>query len=375
MRIVFDFILRNPSDCIILFDEPDLHLHPEMILKLIQYLKSLGNNNQFIFCTHSSEIITASLDNSVIFISPPIETNKNQAIQVKDDDESHQALKLLGQSIGIIALGKKIVLIEGENSSLDKKIYGSILKDRFSDLVLVPCGGKNVIRNFATVYDEVFARSLWGVDFFMLCDRDAVSRSNLAREIVRKYKGRLKILKRYHIENYFLDEEILAKIFKNMEPMDSWLTSPSDILEELKKIASSIISYTVALNISFAIREDFGNLDIKPKECHDLKYDELNKLFMERINSEKSRINNIIDISKIGKMIETEYNLIYNSLKEEKDGWKIFIPGKNIFNIFASKAKISSARLKNLYINEAEKHKQNPFKEIIEIFEHFASFK
>jgi len=30
VNIVFDFLLRNPSDCIVFFDEPELHLHPEL---------------------------------------------------------------------------------------------------------------------------------------------------------------------------------------------------------------------------------------------------------------------------------------------------------------------------------------------------------
>jgi predicted ATP-dependent endonuclease of OLD family len=62
VNIVFDFLLRNPRDCIVLFDEPELHLHPELSYKLLQTLKNSGIRNQFIFCTHSADIISASLD-------------------------------------------------------------------------------------------------------------------------------------------------------------------------------------------------------------------------------------------------------------------------------------------------------------------------
>lgn len=71
VNIVFDFILRNPSDCVVIFDEPELYLHPELSYKLLQTLRNAGARNQFIFCTHSSEIISASLDYSVVFVSPP----------------------------------------------------------------------------------------------------------------------------------------------------------------------------------------------------------------------------------------------------------------------------------------------------------------
>jgi hypothetical protein len=32
VNIVFDFLLRDPADCVVVFDEPELHLHPELSL-------------------------------------------------------------------------------------------------------------------------------------------------------------------------------------------------------------------------------------------------------------------------------------------------------------------------------------------------------
>jgi energy-coupling factor transporter ATP-binding protein EcfA2 len=174
VNIVFDFILRNPSDCIVFFDEPELHLHPELSYKLLQTLSSIGKNNQFIFCTHSPEIITASIENSVVFITPKRLDKSNQAISINRDDATHHALNLLGQSIGIISLGKKLLLIEGEDASLDKQTYGAILQNDFPELILVPVGGKGTIQAFQEIRESVLNRTIWGVEFFMLCDRDAV---------------------------------------------------------------------------------------------------------------------------------------------------------------------------------------------------------
>ena len=153
VNIAFDFLLRQPTDCIVFFDEPELHLHPELSHRLIRTLQGIGSRNQFVLSTHSPDVITASLDKSVVFVSPPrLETATqapaNQAIPVTEDDETNQALRLLGQSIGIIALGKKLVLIEGEHSSLDKDVYGSIVRDRYPDLVMVPSGGRHVLQSF-----------------------------------------------------------------------------------------------------------------------------------------------------------------------------------------------------------------------------------
>jgi predicted ATPase len=59
--IVFDLLLHEPSDCIIFFDEPEMHLHPELSFRLFRALKNVGERNQFILCTHSPDLITESL--------------------------------------------------------------------------------------------------------------------------------------------------------------------------------------------------------------------------------------------------------------------------------------------------------------------------
>ena len=212
MNIAFDFLLRRPTDCIVFFDEPELHLHPELSHRLIQVLQGIGERNQFILSTHSPDVISASLDKSVIFVSPPREEGgvpANQALAVSEDDETNQALKLLGHSIGIIALGQKIVLIEGEHSSLDKEVYGSLIHGRYPELVLVPSGGKHIIESFDAIQSAVLQKSIWGVEFFMLCDRDSMPSGSPADTSDTRFR----VLNRYHLENYFLDEIVLAEAF------------------------------------------------------------------------------------------------------------------------------------------------------------------
>ncbi|MDZ7957352.1 MAG: ATP-binding protein [Aulosira sp. DedQUE10] len=373
VNIVFDFLLRNPSHSIVIFDEPELHLHPELSYKLLQTLQTVGENNQFIYCTHSPDIITASLENSVIFISPPKSTFSNQAILVKEDDETHEALQKIGQSIGIIALGKKLVLIEGNDSSLDKQVYGTILKNKFSNLVLVPSGGKEVITSFSSIVSSILERTIWGVDFFMLCDRDAVPLSACKSSFEEAGKGRLKVLERYHLENYFLDEKVLARVFSMMEPEGSWLRSPEEIRIKLRDIAKQMIPYTAALIESAKYRSLVGNLDIMPKGCHDKSANELAILMRNCAQSERERINQVINNTNIETSVMETVENLQKSLEDDTEEWKSNIPGKQLFNRFASQTKIDPGRLKTLYLREASNHSPYPFVDIIDTFEQFAS--
>jgi ABC-type cobalamin/Fe3+-siderophores transport system ATPase subunit len=370
-NIVFDFILRSPSHSIIMFDEPELHLHPELSFKLLRTLETVGEHNQFIFCTHSPDIITASLEHSVIFIAPPKDPVTNQAIPVSADDETNQALNLLGQSIGIVALGRRIVLIEGANSSLDKQVYGSIIRNKFPNLVLVPSGGRGTITSFATISSQVLEKTIWGVDFFMLCDGDSApplpdeASSDIAR---------LRILPRYHLENFFLDEQILAKIFSQMEPPGSLLTSPEAIGERLREIAHQNVSYAVALQVSAIFRKRMGNLVLMPKNCHGLSEDELQHIIMDQTAIEQRRMSVAISEEDIKHLISKRFKSLNDSLQVGKNLWKQVIPGRPILNTFASQAKIDTGRLKMLYLHEAEKDDFIAFREVVEIFAHFSSF-
>jgi len=373
VNIVFDFILRNPNDCIVIFDEPELHLHPELSYKLLQTLRNAGHRNQFIFCTHSAEIISASLDYSVIFISPPKPGGGNQAVQVREEDETHQALKLMGQSIGIVSLGKKIVLIEGEHGSLDKQTYGAILKGNFPDLVLVPSGGKGLIQSFHEMVRRILDQSVWGVQFFMLCDRDVVPASRDVEDVEETGKGRIRVLDRYHLENYFLEEDVIAELFRPLESEDSWLCSPQQIRACLMSIAKEYISYSAALITSAHFREKVGNIDILPKGCHSKTIEELQQLMSESVEKERTRFNAAVTEDVIKQFTSETMRSLQASFDTDK--WKELIPGRTVLKVFCSSryANFDFGRFKVGYLKAASDGKiSDPFSSVKAIFREFS---
>lgn len=371
VNIVFDFLLRDPSDSIIVFDEPELHLHPELSYKLLHALRNSGTRNQFIFVTHSPDIITASLEHSVVFVSPPKEDGSNQAIPVREDDVTNEALRLIGQSIGIVSLGKRIVLIEGAHTSLDKQTYGAILKNRFPGLVLVPSGGRGLIQSFHAVAESVLSHALWGVDFFMLCDRDALPPGAESTELEAKGSGRLRVLKRYHLENYFLEERVLARLFRDWEPEQSWLHDEQSILMRLQEIARTMVPYATALIVSAKQREQFGNLDLMVKKCHGKSVDELSTLLLDRTSTERGRFEKTVLDATIDQLTRDTYALLSASVDDGT--WKIKLPGKAILEKFANAASVQTGRLKIRYLAEVDKVTPHPFADVIDTFQAFAN--
>lgn len=379
VTIVFDFLLRDPQDSIIIIDEPELHLHPELSYRLIRTLRGVGQRNQFILSTHSPDIISASLDNSVIFVSPPAVVDGkpvNQARPVVEDDEMAQILRSLGHSIGVIALGRRIVLIEGEHTSLDKQLYGSILGDDINNLVLVPVGGQETLATLARSLDAVLSKTLWGVDFFMLCDGDTTAGlQGSGADLETKSGGRLRLLPRYHVENYFLDEAILAECFRDQVPAEHWLRDPKAVRQRLRDYAKEMLAYAVALRIAHRVRMTVGNVEVMAKGAPGKTVDELKADVMGRVRSESVRVGQGLSEAAIEGSIHEEWKRLETALDMDSDVWKQEIPGRPVLHKFASAANMPPDRLKRLYINRAAERTSatDPFHEIRTIFNTFVS--
>jgi AAA ATPase domain len=280
----------------VIFDEPELHLHPELSYRLIQTLRAAGVRNQFIFCTHSAEIISASLDNSVVFIAPPKEPPINQAM---------------------------------------------------------------------------------GVDFFMLCDADAVPPGRDIEKLNQLSQGRMQVLKRYHLENYFLEPEVIARIFEPFETEASdrsWLRDPAAINDRLREIAREILSYTAALIVSAHFRERAGNVDLMPKGCHGKTTDELIALFEVCANAERNRIADALSQSELAAFTRATMTELEGALSDET--WKVKIPGRPILQIFCSgkHSGLDFGRFKTAYIRAASEIASSPFAEIESMFARFSNF-
>ena len=366
LNITFDFILRKPSHCVIFFDEPELHLHPELLARLITTLRTVGDSNQFILCSHSPEVIASSLEDTVIFLSPPRADLSNQAVVLGPRDLASEALHRLGQSIGVISLGKKIVLIEGKESSLDKKTYSHILANRFPELVLLPSGGKGNLNAFNAVATEILDKALWGIRFFMLADRDA-------SPTTEKESGRFRVLNRYHLENYFLDADVLASCFAELEELDSWLRSPQRIEEKLRAIAREGLGYAAALVVAKRVRDIVGNVDIMPDGIHNQDHAGFVEAFRGTGFGELGRMSQGLDVTAIETLASKVYLRLESLLDRPNDDWKSHFPGKPIFSKFCEAAKMRQGRMKTLYLTKSSSAVNNPFSEIISIFEDFAS--
>ncbi|KZB62881.1 hypothetical protein AUP42_02160 [Thalassospira lucentensis] len=366
LNVTFDFLLRNPNDCIIFFDEPEVHLHPELLIRMVSTLRTIGRNNQFFLISHSPDLVSSSLEDSVVFLTPRKADGSNQAILVKPDDDTSQAMHQLGHSVGVLSLGRKIVVVEGASASLDKRTYSQILENRYPDLVLVPGGGRRVVENFGHLVTTVLDKAVWGVEFFMLTDRDSGPVNSDTQKIAQ--------LPRYHLENYFLDSDLLAECFENIEDHGSWLRDAKEIERVLSEIAVSNVGYAVALKVAHTFRQLCGNVSIMPSGAHKLDRESLIRAMAGKAEEEKARTARSLELQFVRDEVAKTFDEFLASISDGTGDWKVNIPGKLILNTFCGRANIQIGRLKNLYLKSAQAQGLDVFADVIEIFDKFSSF-
>ena len=83
--------LLNPKDSIILIEEPEKHLHPKRQLDILDIYRNIGENNQFIFITHSPFLIFKATNDNVIFL----ELGKVKEIDKSQLSDLHSIIDLM----------------------------------------------------------------------------------------------------------------------------------------------------------------------------------------------------------------------------------------------------------------------------------------
>ena len=157
VKILFDVARKDIKDSVIIIDEPELHLHPTLTFKLIESLKKIGEHtNQFIFLTHSADLISTYYSTGDVYFIDSEQTGANQAHKLSDLDNSHRELvNLIGENLGLFAVGKKLVFVEGESSSIDRLTYHSIAQKYLSDVKVIPVGSVTNIINLNSFEEQI----------------------------------------------------------------------------------------------------------------------------------------------------------------------------------------------------------------------------
>lgn len=368
VKITFDILARTMEHCIFLIDEPELHLHPTLTFRLIETLKDIGKGtNQFIFFTHSADLISTYYSTGNVFFIESVRRTGNQAHKLSKLDSNHSnVVQLMSKNLGLFAVGKKLIFVEGEDSSRDRLTYHTIAQEFFPEANIIPIGSVSRLMKLKDISKEL-DHTIFGIKFFMIRDRDGLNDSQVSN---LESGRRLFCLKRRHLENYFLDSEILSKVAINLSLSNHWHNS-STIEGQLKKIANSSLKHAVVLNMKEFVHTH-DNIDTPNIISIDSKtLPQITDEFVTQVNDVIRSVESTLNETELKREFVSQEMILTASLADDK--WKNVFPGKVIFNSFCGKDgfKIDSNLIRSEYVKIALKEKPEVFQDVIEIMQTF----
>ncbi len=213
--IAFDILRRNLRNSIILFDEPELHLHADLARRFVEILPTLREGNQFWFTTHSAEILRSVEPGSVYRIAKYSEPGVSQARQVfSDDDMRHTLADLVGE-VGLVTLNKKIVFLEGSGQEIDRYILETLYAQQLDRMQFVSCGSVKQNSRISAKVLELLNQAAEFNFFYAIRDRDFMTDEERSK-VESSGNGRLWVWPVYHIENFLLDWDVLLQAAKEL---------------------------------------------------------------------------------------------------------------------------------------------------------------
>lgn len=270
---------RIPS--IILIEDPEIYLHPQLQKTASEILFRLSKKNQVIFSTHSPNMIFnfSSKQIKQVLLDSEHYTIINENTDIDDilDDLGYTANDLMNVSFVFIVEGKQ----DSNRLPLLLEKYYSEIYDEDGKLQRVSIIPTNSCTNIKTYANLKYINKLYLKDqFLMIRDSDGKNPKHLVKQLCNYYTSRAKedtnnlprikprnvlVLKYYSFENYFLNPEVMTKIgvIKNEEEFyDTLYNKYKDYLYKLGSVKRMIKMKGIRINNKQDIKKNIETIKI-----------------------------------------------------------------------------------------------------------------
>ena len=256
-------IARSIADNgLILLDEPELHLNPAVCRDLLQFFVdefAIKKNMQAIICSHSAEILAGTFERTDCSLFHLKSGTSLAKIRQQDQGEIRDALRRLGSSESEALLYKGTVSVEGIH---DAEILQSGFDAIVRRFIVNPLGGRSSIESDIRDLQKAELKGVEVGFHYFLFDLDGKPTALNDSAHVK-----LRQLKRYCLENYLLESEIITDLTREREFADQPLPNVTETTQIMKRLALNQLKVV-------ASREVFKQLGLE-SVCFDMKVLEL----------------------------------------------------------------------------------------------------
>lgn len=230
---------RGSSGAILVIDEPDIYLHPDLQRRLLRRIRD--RFPQFIMATHSIEIINDADAKEIISINPEFKTGK----RINTEEEFDAVYRYIGScanaDLARISRARRVIFVEGKDGRLLRRLGARMGFLHLAESASVPIVQLGGFSRWKRADDAAWAfKSVLGLDvkIFCLFDRDYRCDEEITRFLEDTTTSGLSciVLGRKEIENYLLDPAAVHRaLVRRVKARDDFTgTEPSlDIVKDL----------------------------------------------------------------------------------------------------------------------------------------------
>jgi hypothetical protein len=264
---VLTHLMRGDQHSVLIIDEPDIYLHPDLQRKLLHLVKE--RFCQFFMATHSVEIINEADSGEVASIN----SSHKSAKRLASEDDYQALFNYIGSYENIdfsrLARAKRIVFFEGKDRKILRKFAAKLGAAAFAndtDTTILQAGGFSQwrrVKEVAWTFNEVLRLH---VDMFAIFDSDF-----RPAEEIEAFLGNMEaegiqcnVLARKEIENYVLTSNSLVSAIKSRQReriAPSLFLSDQEILQTIEQISGGFKHETFGQILANKIRylQSIGN--------------------------------------------------------------------------------------------------------------------
>lgn len=219
---------KEKLPCILMMEDPELFLHPQLQKTASEILYRLSEKNQVIFSTHAPAMIFNFNRKQI----KQVQLNKEGYPVIREQNDISRILDDLGYSAEDLMNVSFVFIVEGKQDRnrlplLLNKYYSEIY-DKDGDLCRIAIIATNSCTNIKTYANLKYINQFYLKDrFLMIRDGDGLNARELKSELCNYYDARgredkgviprvgpenVLILRYYSFENYFLNPAVMAKV-------------------------------------------------------------------------------------------------------------------------------------------------------------------
>ena len=272
MQLITHLISCGKQDVLII-DEPDIYLHPDLQRKLITYIQNIGC--QYILATHSVEIINEAPLSDIVSIDP----KKRRANRLSDISSLQETLGYIGSSQNVelakLSRNRRMVFFEGSDFKLIRQFARRTNLENLRDALnfsIIPIGGFSrhiQISSAVWVFETILQSDM---EMLALFDRDYRPDDEVDEFLnkMRKDVPNTFVLNRKEIENYLLDRiairdtvfELLKSKNENISKTEISKFIDESFVQVFEELKSGIIGSVATEMIRF-----YRTKGIDPSTC------------------------------------------------------------------------------------------------------------